>query len=149
MVRPAQQLHEWREPAPLRPAATILLLRDAPTGLEVLMTRRSERASFAPGAYVFPGGALDEADHSPRARTLSRCRPDQHDEVLGSATAAIREAFEELGILLASGPDGEPVPSAAAQRSDRPTGGARLDARAGPRLVVQPLDRRPGHSASF
>ena len=119
MVRPAQQLHTWHEPAALRPAATILLLRDAPTGLEVLMTRRSERASFAPGAYVFPGGALDEADHSPRARTLSRCRPDQHDEVLGSATAAIREAFEELGILLASGPDGEPVPSAAAQRLNR------------------------------
>ncbi len=119
MVRPAQQLHEWREPAPLRPAATILLLRDGARGLEVLMTRRSETASFAPGAYVFPGGALDPSDQSARARALSLSRPDQHDEVLGFATAAIREAFEELGVLLASHPDGEPVPAAAAHALNR------------------------------
>ena len=81
MVRPAQQLHEWREPAPLRPAATILLLRDAAPGIEVLMTRRSLTASFAPGAYVFPGGALDPADQSPAARAVSCSRPDQTDEI--------------------------------------------------------------------
>ena len=52
MVRPAQQLHEWREPAPLRPAATILLLRDAAPGIEVLMTRRSLTASFAPDTKI-------------------------------------------------------------------------------------------------
>lgn len=119
MVRPAQQLHEWREPAPLRPAATILLLRDASPGIEVLMTRRSLKASFAPGAYVFPGGALDPADQSPAARAVSRSRPDQHDEILGYATAAVREAFEELGILLANQADGEPVSAAAAARLDR------------------------------
>ena len=57
MPRLSQLLYPQREPAPTRPAATVLLLRDAPAGLEVLMTRRSTTASFAPGAYVFPGGA--------------------------------------------------------------------------------------------
>lgn len=119
MVRPAKQIHEWREPAALRPAATILLLRDGDRGLEVLMTRRSERASFAPGAYVFPGGALDAADHSARARAISHQRDDQHDEMLGFATAAVREAFEELGVLLASDVRGEPVSAPAAQSLNR------------------------------
>lgn len=62
MTRSSQLLHPSREPASLRPAATVLLLRDATgpegqPGIEVLMTRRSMSASFAPGAYVFPGGA--------------------------------------------------------------------------------------------
>ncbi|MFN7856809.1 MAG: MBL fold metallo-hydrolase, partial [Acidovorax sp.] len=62
MPRTHQQLHPHREPAATRAAATVLLLRDAPAsadspgGLEVLMTRRSPTASFAPNAYVFPGG---------------------------------------------------------------------------------------------
>ena len=59
MVRPTQLLHPQREPAPVRPAATVLLLRDTPQGIEVLMTRRSMTASFAPGAYVFPGGGAN------------------------------------------------------------------------------------------
>ena len=62
MVRPHLQPHPHREPAPLLPAATVLLLRDGAHGLEVLMTRRSMKASFAPGAYVFPGGGIDAAD---------------------------------------------------------------------------------------
>jgi recombination protein RecT len=41
MPRPSQQLYPHRDPAPLRPAATVLLLRDSPEGIEVLMTRRS------------------------------------------------------------------------------------------------------------
>jgi len=57
MARSTQLLYPQREPAPLRPAATVLLLRDTPRGIEVLMTRRSLTASFAPGAYVFPGVA--------------------------------------------------------------------------------------------
>src|SRR6185369_5836966 len=61
MVRATQLLHPQREPAVPRPAATVLLLRDTPSGLEVLMTRRSATASFAPGAYVFPGGGIDPA----------------------------------------------------------------------------------------
>ena len=119
MVRPDKQLHDWREPAALRPAATILLLRDTDQGLQVLMTRRSHTASFAPGAYVFPGGALDASDGSPRARQVSHARTDQRDEILGYATAAAREAFEELGILLACDAKGSPVPGAAASALDR------------------------------
>ncbi len=101
MVRRTALLHPQREPAPARAAATILLLRDAPDGVEVLMTRRSPTASFAPGAFVFPGGALDAADGSPRASSLSEARPDQTDAFRAFAVAAIREAFEELGVLLA------------------------------------------------
>ncbi|MES2938837.1 MAG: MBL fold metallo-hydrolase [Pseudomonadota bacterium] len=104
MVRPSQLLHPQREPAPLRPAATVLLLRDGAQGLEVLMTRRSATASFAPGAYVFPGGGIDAADA--QAHALALRRPTQSDEHLTQAIAAIRESFEELGILLARHADG-------------------------------------------
>ncbi|MBO9678547.1 MAG: MBL fold metallo-hydrolase [Acidovorax sp.] len=100
MPRTHQFLHPHREPAATRAAATVLLLRDTADGaLEVLMTRRSAQASFAPGAYVFPGGgidALDAASHAAADR-----RPTQTDTHLTQAIAAIRESFEELGILLA------------------------------------------------
>ena len=62
MARTTQLLHPARTAVAVRPAATVLLLRDGPSGLEVLMTRRSATASFAPGAYVFPGGGIDAAD---------------------------------------------------------------------------------------
>ena len=104
MVRPSQLLHTQREPAPLRPAATVLLLRDGPHGLEVLMTRRAMTASFAPGAYVFPGGGIDAADA--QAHALAARRATQSDNQLTQAIAAIRESFEELGILLARHGDG-------------------------------------------
>ena len=104
MVRPAQLLHIQRDAAPLKPAATVLLLRDGAAGVEVLMTRRSTTASFAPGAYVFPGGAIDAAD-SAAHETASR-RPGQTDPHLTQAIAAIRESFEELGVLLARHADG-------------------------------------------
>ena len=107
MVRPIKLIHPQREPAGTRAAATILLLRDAGVDYEVLMTRRSLKASFAPGAFVFPGGAVDAADGSPRARELSRSRPTQTPEHQQFAVAAIREAFEELGILLAIDPERE------------------------------------------
>ena len=106
MPRQDKQIHAWKQPVAPRPAATVLLLRDAEDGLEVLMTRRSEKATFVPGAYVFPGGALDTADASRRARQLSRLRAGQEEEQLTFSTAAIREAFEELGVLLAYRPDG-------------------------------------------
>lgn len=104
MVRPTQQLHPSREPVPARPAATVLLLRDTPAGIEVLMTRRSAKASFASSAYVFPGGRIDAADHEAHARAARR--PTQHDELLTQSIAAIRESFEELGVLLAQHADG-------------------------------------------
>jgi glyoxylase-like metal-dependent hydrolase (beta-lactamase superfamily II)/8-oxo-dGTP pyrophosphatase MutT (NUDIX family) len=104
MVRPTQLLHTPRTPAALRPAATVLLLRDSLQGIEVLMTRRSMTASFAPGAYVFPGGGIDAADAL--AHSQSTRRATQSDVHLTQAIAAIRESFEELGVLLARRPDG-------------------------------------------
>lgn len=111
MVRPTQLLHPQRAPAPLRLAATVLLLRDSPDaqrpGIEVLMTRRSPTASFAPGAYVFPGGGIDDADaHNHHQATRRATQSDLH---LTQAIAAIRESFEELGVLLAHRADGAPV----------------------------------------
>jgi len=99
MVRPLQLIHPQREPAQPRPAATVLLLRDSTQGLEVLMTRRSLTASFAPGAFVFPGGGIDELDAASHAQ--AHHRPTQSKLHLTQAIAAIRESFEELGILLA------------------------------------------------
>jgi len=100
-IRPDKYLHDLREPVATRPAATVLLLRDSVAGPEVLMTRRSMSASFAPGAFVFPGGVVDPLDASPAARRVSASRPDQSPETLAFVTAAVREAFEELGVLLA------------------------------------------------
>ena len=107
MVRPSQLLHPQREPAVPRPAATVLLLRDSAAGIEVLMTRRSSTASFAPGAYVFPGGGIDAADAAGHA--IAARRPTQSDLHLTQAIAAIRESFEELGVLLARHADGRPA----------------------------------------
>ncbi len=104
MVRPTQLLHAQREPAPVRPAATVLLLRDTPHGIEVLMTRRAMTASFAPGAYVFPGGGVDALDAAAHAQASRRAA--QSALHLTQAIAAIRESFEELGILLARRSDG-------------------------------------------
>jgi glyoxylase-like metal-dependent hydrolase (beta-lactamase superfamily II)/8-oxo-dGTP pyrophosphatase MutT (NUDIX family) len=119
MVRASQLLHPQREPAVPRPAATVLLLRDAAAGLEVLMTRRSATASFAPGAYVFPGGGIDAADA--QAHDIAARRPTQQGPHLTQAIAAIRESFEELGILLARHGDGRPVQAGDVAALDRHT----------------------------
>ncbi|MET1114462.1 MAG: MBL fold metallo-hydrolase [Comamonas sp.] len=104
--RPSQLLRAQRPPADPRPAATVLLLRDnsAGGGIEVLMTRRSPHASFLPGAYVFPGGGVDPLDA--RSHGAAARRATQSDAHLTQAIAAIRESFEELGVLLARHADG-------------------------------------------
>ena len=82
------------------PAATILMLRDAPeAGLETLMVVRHHQIDFASGALVFPGGKVEFADTQVR----DYCRVDDPlgDESLSLMVGAIREAFEESGILLA------------------------------------------------
>ena len=117
MVRPSQLLYPAREPAPTRPAATVMLLRDTDDGLEVLMTRRSDKASFAPGAYVFPGGGIDETDAL--ARPIATRRRTQSRVQLTQAIAAVRETFEELGVLLAMHEDGRPVTAAEVAAMDR------------------------------
>ncbi|HXF67069.1 MAG TPA: NUDIX domain-containing protein [Burkholderiales bacterium] len=100
-----------------QPAATVTLVRDTPRGLEVLLLQRSLRSGFMPGVYVFPGGALEEADSAPGIGALCAGL----DEAAASRTlgigrgglaywiAAIREAFEEAGILLACDARGELV----------------------------------------
>ncbi|MFT3812622.1 MAG: MBL fold metallo-hydrolase [Acidovorax sp.] len=117
MPRTDQYLHPQKTPVAARDAATVLLLRDTPQGFEVLMTRRSAKASFVPGAYVFPGGgvdALDAASHHAADR-----RPTQSDAQLTDAIAAIRESFEELGVLLARHADGRMADAADIAALDR------------------------------
>lgn len=119
MVRATQLLHPQREPVPPHAAATVLLLRDSSEGVEVLMTRRSSTASFAPGAYVFPGGRIDEGDTA--ARAIATRRRTQSRVQLTQAIAAIRESFEELGVLLAQHADGRPVSAEEIAAMDRST----------------------------
>lgn len=82
-------------------AATIMLLRDGAQGLEVFMVVRHHQIDFASGALVFPGGKADPQDSDPRVLSrLSRYdAPSEEQSMLRAA--AIREAFEESGILLA------------------------------------------------
>jgi len=117
MVRPSQLLHPALTPVTPRPAATLLLLRDGSSGLEVLMTRRSATARFGPGVHVFPGGAVDPADHLAHAQADRRAT--QPDDALTQAVAALRESFEELGILLARHTDGRPADAADITLLDR------------------------------
>ena len=117
MVRTIQLIYPQRKPADLRNAATVLLLRDGDQGIEVLMTRRSMTASFAPGAYVFPGGGIDALDAA--AHGHSTRRSTQSDLHLTQAIAAIRESFEELGVLLAKHVDGSHINTADIAALDR------------------------------
>ncbi len=117
MVRPSQLLYPPHTTVRPRPAATLLLLRDTPQGLEVLMTRRSAEASFAPDAYVFPGGGIDRADAE--SHGLAAHRAGQQGQLLTDTIAAIRESFEELGILLARHPDGRLADAADIAALDR------------------------------
>jgi 8-oxo-dGTP pyrophosphatase MutT (NUDIX family) len=72
------------------PAATVVLLRDAAAGLEVLMLRRDSAVAFG-GMWVFPGGRVDEGDR----------RPDDRDDEAPARRAAAREAVEECGLEVA------------------------------------------------
>ena len=81
------------------PAATILMLRNGPTGLEVFMVVRHHQIDFASGALVFPGGKVDKGDSEIRRFCDGAKTAD--DTQLSLMVGAIREAFEECGILLA------------------------------------------------
>jgi len=99
--------HPTAQPiATARPASTVMLLRDAASGLEVFMAQRSRALDFARGALVFPGGAVDAADADPAWRSLCRGADDIGDEELARRVAALRETFEEIGVLCAE-PRGE------------------------------------------
>jgi recombination protein RecT len=82
-----------------------MLVRDRlPHGIEVFVVRRSVRSAFMPDAYVFPGGALDAGDTLPQATARLDAAPAGIAPAF--AVAAIRELFEEAGILLARHEDG-------------------------------------------
>ena len=86
-------------PATPRLSATVMILRDAPNGVEVFMVVRHHKIEFASGAIVFPGGSLDASDRDPRLRALSDGVADIDDATFALRVAAAREAFEECGVL--------------------------------------------------
>lgn len=92
-----------------RDAATVMLVRDTEAGIEVFMVRRNLRSVFLGGAYVFPGGAVEDADRHADAARVCEGHGDEEASAqlgiphggLGFWVAGIRECFEEAGVLLA------------------------------------------------
>ena len=117
-------------PAPPRDAATIMVLR-APadgSGVEILMLRRTAAMKFAPGAYVFPGGSVDPADYGadigwqgPSAGEFGARLGASAEVARALVCAAVRETFEESGVLLAGAPgEGQlAAPSGPSWEADR------------------------------
>ncbi|MFN8049927.1 MAG: hypothetical protein U0Q22_00635 [Acidimicrobiales bacterium] len=108
---------EHPEEVPVRNAATVMLVRDADDGVEVFMLRRNLNSDFVGGAYVFPGGGVDLGDAATDLEEICVGRSDVDASALldieeGGLSfwvAAIRESFEEAGLLLAVDPSGEMV----------------------------------------
>lgn len=112
-------------PAPVAPAATVVLLRESDAGrIEVLMTKRAAGLAFMAGLWVFPGGRMESSDQSAEAaarvstsnlefvrqRMLDPAGvPVSSGTALGLHVAACRETFEESGLLLARPRDGRGV----------------------------------------
>ena len=102
--------------ASLRAAATVIVLRDTPGGdsYELLMLRRHARSGFAADMWVFPGGVVDEGDGTLDAAHWTGIDPVAlgsgfgltPQQVLAHYVAAVRETFEESGLLLAHRRDG-------------------------------------------
>lgn len=105
-------------------ASTVILIRACPDtstrDIEVLMVRRNQKSSFVPGFFVFPGGVVDPEDfkdgieHFVRGVDRAKASSLLYDikpanQALGTWVAAIRETFEEVGILLAQKKNGMPV----------------------------------------
>lgn len=114
----------------LRMAATVILVRDGGDGPEVCLLRRHHRSGFAADAWVFPGGAVDAADRRLDPDLWDGIEPERlagrfslpADLVLGLHVAAVRETWEEAGVLLARDRDGRPAtaPDAGRRPPDLP-----------------------------
>ena len=97
-----------RPPATPRDAATVVLLRDGPGGLETFLLHRPGRMAFAAGMYVYPGGSVDSSDvedgypwSGPSPEHWARALGGDASLARGVLAAAVRETFEEAGVLLA------------------------------------------------
>jgi glyoxylase-like metal-dependent hydrolase (beta-lactamase superfamily II)/8-oxo-dGTP pyrophosphatase MutT (NUDIX family) len=122
--------------APPRPAATVVLLRPGRGAPEILLTQRPSSMAFAGDLFVFPGGRVDDADAD--ERLVDRVAAESPGGEAAYAIAAIRELFEEAGVLLAERRDGRALDAAA-------TAGARRALVAGETTlgaVVEALDLR-------
>lgn len=118
---------EW-EPPPVRDASTVVLLRDASglesTGLETYLMRRAATMAFAAGMYVFPGGRIDEADcdidltWAGEPLDAGRMTAGER-QARGLIVGAVREVFEETGVLLAVDDSGRFPAEDAAWEEDR------------------------------
>ena len=113
------------EPAAARDASTVVIAKGSPP--EILLMKRPGTMKFAAGAYVFPGGRVDEADSDPRIGWHGPS-PEEFGAKLGAppdaaralVVAAVRETYEESGVLLAGPPDGRSaVPSGPDWDADR------------------------------
>jgi len=100
----------------IRPAASVLVLRDGPSGVQMLLMRRPERDNdFRSGACVFPGGVLDASDAAAAPWCLGLDDAEASRRLglaeggLAYFVAALRECFEEVGLLFVCGPAGEAV----------------------------------------
>lgn len=108
LARATEVLQGGAEPAIPRDAATVMLLRPAGSGMEVYLLRRRPSMAFAPGAVVFPGGGVDPRD---AGGDIAWAGPDPAEwgRMIGAPAqlarelvcAAVRETFEESGVLLA------------------------------------------------
>lgn len=84
------------EDVAVRPAATVILIRDGAGGLETLLLRRNSQLAFHGGAWVFPGGRIEADDYASGTQPDDLQHPD-HDDA--ARAAAVREAHEECGLL--------------------------------------------------
>jgi 8-oxo-dGTP pyrophosphatase MutT (NUDIX family) len=116
---------------PARDAATVAVLRDGSAGRETFLLRRRATMAFAAGTYVFPGGGVQDSDFEPvpwtgpGSRTWALRLSCREDLARALVVAAVREVFEETGLLLA-GADGT---AATVEISDGETGGLAADRR--------------------
>jgi len=103
-----------------RPAATVILLQRRDRVFATFMVKRHGKSGFMAGAHVFPGGALDDTDRGPIIDRLVGRSRDEAAQALGETdgdlalalhVAAIRETFEEVGVLLADVPSAEVAPA--------------------------------------
>ncbi len=115
-----------RQPAVPRDAATVILIREAGSGVEAFLLRRVAELEFAPGACVFPGGSVDPRDADPgigwtgpAPADLGRLLDVPPDRARALVCAAVRETFEESGVLLAGDSPGDLVRGGAGLTGDR------------------------------